>query len=92
MIKYYFFLKKGTGPPASIVLSTGRIIIPAYHAYFHSLDGLITKGYIIYSDDFGETFQIGAQNDDTFFLPNENQIVELDDGKLLSNARINVYF
>lgn len=35
---------------------------------------------------------MGAQNDVTFFLPNENQIVELDDGKLLSNARLNVHF
>ena len=50
----------GTGPPGSYQLKSGRIITPAYHAFMNKLDGLLTKNYLIISDDFGQTFYIGA--------------------------------
>lgn len=47
----------GFGPPGAIQLgqgkNKGRIIIPAYHDYLHSLDGTFTQGHLVISDDNG---------------------------------------
>lgn len=80
----------GLGPPGAIELQpSGRIVIPAYHGPHHWDDGTITHCHIVYSDDKGSTWNIGAVFDNTTdkFLSNEAQAVQLRNGSVLLNAR-----
>ena len=50
----------GLGPPGSIQLDSGRILTPAYHTFGIRFNGQLTHGHTVLSDDFGETWRIGA--------------------------------
>lgn len=84
----------GLGPPNGIQLNNGgRIIIAAYHSDTH-LDGDLSKGHCIYSDDHGDTWQLSdgifgiSNNGDEFeFWPSESCAVELHNGSILINSR-----
>jgi len=50
----------GTGPPSSLQLSSGRIVVPCYQQE-HSVDGwLNSQSHIMYSDDGGTTWVLGV--------------------------------
>jgi len=53
----------GFGPPASIQLESGRILIPSYHSYGPPLNGLLSQGHMVISDDNGETWRINKDQD-----------------------------
>lgn len=70
-----------TGPGVGIQTRTGRLVIPANHAEARTA---IHRSHILYSDDHGATWGIGAVADPG---TNESQIAELSDGRLLLNMR-----
>ena len=62
----------------------GRLVIPANHSD-HSEPGRHPyRAHVLYSDDHGETWQIGGVQEDR---TNESTVVELADGTLLQNMR-----
>ena len=75
-----------TGPGISIQLKRGahkgRLVIPCDHQF---PDGYGSGSHAIYSDDHGRTWQAGAP-----IQPggDECQVVELEDGRLLMNMRM----
>ncbi len=69
------------GPGIGIQARDGRLVIPGNHALAGSG---IHRAHLIYSDDNGATWQIGAVATDG---TNESQVVELSDGRLLHNMR-----
>ena len=89
----------GIGPPGSLQLrESGRILVPGYHSYVRGLlqsRGTIATSqlyndfalaHVMISDDFGDTWRLGTS------WPigqggNENQLVQLGDGSVLSNSR-----
>ena len=81
------------GPGGAIQAKSGRLLLPASmktdlfaaRSTVGSLIGLM-RAYVIYSDDHGKTWQRGAL---VPALTNENQLVELADGKILMDARQN---
>jgi sialidase-1 len=77
----------GTGPPAGLQLSTGRIVVPAYHSFTPDDDGEVSYGHTMLSDDGGETWYLGDTFTDGLNFPNEDQAVELSDGSVFINAR-----
>jgi sialidase-1 len=77
----------GLGPPAGIQLSSGRMLIPAYHTTLIKGDGELSKGHTLYSDNGGKDWAIGAAEFGGAYLSNECQAVELKDGTVLINAR-----
>lgn len=75
-----------TGPGAGVQLQrgahAGRLVIPCDHIEAE------TKHYyshVIYSDDLGETWQLGGSTPE--HQVNECELVELEDGRLLLNMR-----
>jgi sialidase-1 len=70
-----------TGPGNGIQLRSGRLVIPCDH---NRRDDKSRHSHIIYSDDRGETWKIGAVAADQ---TNESAIAELKDGSLLLNMR-----
>jgi sialidase-1 len=70
-----------TGPGNGIQLRSGRLVIPCDHNEAPN-DGRYS--HIIYSDDRGETWQIGAVAAE---MTNESAVAELKDGSLLLNMR-----
>jgi sialidase-1 len=77
----------GLGPPGGIQLSTGRLLIPAYHTIKWKGDGCVSRGHTIYSDDHGTTWQLGSEDFGYPYFSNECQAVELKNGSVLINAR-----
>lgn len=87
----------GLGPPGSIQLFNykdkntnkivNRLLIPSYHTNKIKGDGCISKGHTIYSDDHGETWNIGSNSFGEPYLSNECQAVELNTGYILVAAR-----
>ena len=77
----------GVGPPAGLLLSTGRMLIPGYHTVKWKGDGCASRGHTLYSDDNGLTWQIGSADFGAPYLSNECQAVELANGTVLINAR-----
>ena len=79
-----------TGPRNGIQLSRGlykgRLVIPANHAYRMTAkrDSSTYRSHIIYSDDHGENWQLGAIQEP---LTNESTVVELADGSVMQNMR-----
>ncbi len=74
------------GPGHGIQTSTGRLIIPAY-ANAPGLpedDPSKRAAFALYSDDGGKSWKRGQQIE---VNTNENQIVELSDGRLMIDAR-----
>jgi sialidase-1 len=74
----------GLGPGPAFVKqrppNAGRLIIPARHG----VRGAPGQPHIIFSDDNGETFQLGGELDSG----NESTAVEQSDGSILFNARL----
>lgn len=79
-----------TGPCHGIQLTkgehAGRLVIPCDNIELKSSGG---KGYshIIYSDDAGETWNLGGVTPPISLNPNESAVAELSDGKLMLNMR-----
>lgn len=77
-----------TGPGVGIQLARGpwkgRLLIPCDHSYVEPDDPHGYGSHVIYSDDHGQTWQLGG-----VIRPavNECQVVELADGTLLMNMR-----
>jgi len=77
----------GTGPPASLQLASGRILVPSYHSQLHG-DGDIAHCHMIVSDDYGKTWFVGGSLTG-IYLSSECQVVELAPNTILVNARGN---
>jgi sialidase-1 len=77
-----------TGPGAGIQLQRGtyrgRLIIPCDHKALPEGGPQTYHSHILYSDDHGETWHIGAQ---TGHGLNECEAVELENGDLMLNSR-----
>lgn len=79
-----------TGPGNGIQLSRGphkgRLVLPANHAdrMTAKRDSSTYRSHIIYSDDHGENWQLGAIQES---LTNESTVVELTDGSVMQNMR-----
>jgi len=71
-----------TGPVHAIQLKSGRLLIPADHS-----DGPSTYSHVIYSDDHGETWELGGSLAAT---TNEATVVEFSDGSVYINMRNNI--
>lgn len=92
----------GTGPPGSIELQSGRVLVPSYHSYIRGVSGGIATisqlynnfalGHVVASDDGGDTWQL-AWTGRTERLgrtgqgANENSLVQFSDGTILMNSR-----
>ena len=84
------------GPGGAIQMKSGRLLLPAamkadafsVQATVGSFTGSLglMRAYVIYSDDHGQSWKRGTL---VPALTNENQLVELADGKLLMDARQN---
>lgn len=70
-----------TGPGNGIQLPGGRLVIPCDH---NRLDNKARHSHIIYSDDGGESWRIGAVAEEK---TNESAIAEARDGSLILNMR-----
>ncbi|MEC9464988.1 MAG: sialidase family protein [Myxococcota bacterium] len=68
------------GPGRGIQLASGRLLIPANH----SSGDNIRQAHTVYSDDHGETWQLGG---DLGAGTDESQLVELSDGRVMMNSR-----
>lgn len=77
-----------TGPGVGIQIRKGthkgRLVIPCDHVVLGAGDNA-GNAHVIYSDDHGTTWQLGAEAPKKEF--NESQIVELSDGRLMLNMR-----
>ena len=77
-----------TGPGAGIQLERGkhkgRLIIPCDHKALPEGKPYTYHSHVVYSDDHGETWQIGAVSAVGL---NECMAVELEDGSLMLNSR-----
>lgn len=77
----------GTGPPGSIELASGRVLVPGYHAKSRTNNN-VCHGFTMLSDDSGASFYLGAS---AFGAAdkhsNECQAVQLANGSVLINAR-----
>ena len=71
-----------TGPGIGIHLTGGKLIVPCDHTVEGTMEN---ESHIIYSDDHGETWELGGSTYDNFIC--EPQVVELADGRLLLNSR-----
>ncbi len=71
------------GPGHGMETSAGRLVVPV-NAPFDAGEAEQTASFAIYSDDKGKTWKRGQQ---IKAWTNENQIAELDDGRLLMDAR-----
>jgi sialidase-1 len=71
-----------TGPGIGIQLSSGRLVIPCDHS---RIEGGIYGSHVIYSDDHGSHWKIGGAVTEG---ANECQVVQLSDGSLLLNMRM----
>lgn len=78
-----------TGPCHAIVKTLepnkGRIVVPCNHNKPGTNPKSERHAHLIYSDDQGETWHLGAITDHPY--GNESTVVELGDGSLMSNMR-----
>lgn len=88
----------GLGPPGGLQLRSataaaggeeikGRLLLPGYHTVKWKGDGCASHGHTVYSDDAGETWQLGSVDFGAPLLANECQAVQLTNGSVLINAR-----
>ena len=71
-----------TGPCHAIQLrKTGRLVVPCNHSEHQA-----THSHLIYSDDHGQTWHLGAVQRETG--GNESTVAELRDGRLMLNMRM----
>lgn len=89
MYSWYYTLtcRVGTGPPGSIQLHSGRVVVPSYHSIGPKLDGDFSRAHMMISDDHGKTWYIGGNVSDGLQFPNENQVVSLNGDLIFMNAR-----
>lgn len=73
-----------TGPGVGIQTRGGRLVIPGNHAEPGGDGAPVHRSHIVYSDDSGRTWTLGASADAG---TNESQVVELADGRLMLNMR-----
>lgn len=88
----------GVGPSQSLELKSGRILVPGYFSAMRGLSEVpgtipvsqlfnnFNVGFVLISDDSGDTWRLGKD------WPigqgaNEHQLVQLEDGTVLSNSR-----
>ena len=83
-----------TGPVHSIQINRaphcGRLVVPCDHRVGEAgQDRGVNGAHVIYSDDGGTTWQLGAVDDtyDDGLNANETTVVELNDGSLYFNTR-----
>ncbi|HVV71789.1 MAG TPA: sialidase family protein, partial [Verrucomicrobiae bacterium] len=82
-----------TGPGHGIQLTrgshAGRLIAPCDHTTTNATDWSACGAHLVYSDDHGTTWRIGADGspDNGWINPNECSAVELVDGKVYTLAR-----
>lgn len=79
----------GTGPPGAIQMASGRLVVPGYHSeMYHQWDGTITRAHLMLNDHDGDPdkWYLGATAPGIQWT-NENQVVELEPGHLLTAAR-----
>jgi sialidase-1 len=77
----------GPSPGHGIQLQSGRLLIPGMYCPNANQDGEKEWGaYLIYSDDNGETWEIGHIFPQ---IVNECMVVELDNGTIMTILRIN---
>ena len=75
-----------TGPGHGLQLASGRLVIPCDHSVMKVADKARGGSHLIYSDDQGRTWHIGA----ILSLPgNESCVLQCDDGSLYLNCRTN---
>ncbi len=72
-----------TGPGVGIQTTDGRIVIPATRNE-GSDNGRSSRSLVFYSDDHGQTWQLGGEAGDRV---SEAQVVELSDDRLMLNMR-----
>ncbi len=72
------------GPGHGIQTAEGRLVMPANAPRGDGDDLQKTASFVLYSDDSGQNWMRGQQID---AVTCENQIVELDDGHLMMDAR-----
>ena len=72
----------GTGPGVGIQLQGGRLLIPSYHT--EGEQGRITRSHVIFSDDHGKTWELGA---DAGIGNGECQVLQRRDGGIYLSAR-----
>lgn len=82
------------GPGGAIQARGGRLIVPAamkpdIYNFYLSVGGFtgatsLMRAYVLYSDDHGKSWKRGAL---VKAQTNENQVVELEDGAILMDAR-----
>ncbi len=76
------------GPGHGIVLDSGRYVVPIWLSTSHAHRPSIIS--TVYSDDQGETWQAGdiiARNTEHNPNPSEHVLIQLDDGRVMSNIR-----
>ena len=77
-----------TGPCHGLQISKGqykgRMVVPCNHGVFEDGRATGTVSHIIYSDDIGQTWKIGA----IAKTGNESTVAELEDGTLMLNMRV----
>lgn len=88
----------GVEPSQSLQLRSGRVLVPGYHSPIRGLSEVpgtipvsqlynnFAKGFVLISDDEGDSWRVGKEwsaGQGT----NEHQMVQLDDGTVLSNSR-----
>ena len=80
-----------TGPCHAIQLQKGkhkgRLVVSANHSIFKEGQYLGSASHILYSDDLGQTWHIGAGAQDELFGGNESSVVELKNGDVMINMR-----
>jgi len=87
-----------SGPPASLQLKSGRVLVPAFHGYIRGVEGNgdlpvsqlynnLGYGHTLISDDDGDTWHLGKQWPSGPQGGNENQYVQLSNGSVLTNMR-----
>ena len=69
------------------LLLSSRILTPCYHTYYAHEDGELSYGHVMYSDDGGLSWSLGADLEGHGRLSNECQAAQLPDGTVLINAR-----
>lgn len=75
------------GPGVSIRTRAGRLVVPGYtNIYTAGRERVTSHSRVVYSDDHGQTWQLGQPV--PYEGSNESQVVELSDGSLLINCRV----
>lgn len=76
-----------SGPGVGIRMRSGRLVIPGYtNVYAPDRTRIASFSGVVFSDDRGRSWRVGQPVD--YPMSNESQVVELDDGVLMLNWRV----